>query len=44
LPGPRSLSPVFDEASALQLSADGWTARQGRDAARDAARDTQRGR
>jgi hypothetical protein len=36
LPGPRTLSPVFDDASALQLSADGWTARQGRDAARDA--------
>ncbi|MDR2252575.1 MAG: hypothetical protein LBD97_01715 [Bifidobacteriaceae bacterium] len=36
LPGPRSLSPVFDEASALQLSADGWNARKGRDAARDA--------
>ncbi|MDR2380816.1 MAG: hypothetical protein LBE08_06540 [Bifidobacteriaceae bacterium] len=36
LPGPRTLSPVFDAASAVQLSADGWTARQGRDAARDA--------
>jgi hypothetical protein len=42
LPGPRSLAPVFDESSALQLSADGWQARQGRDAARDAQRDRQR--
>ncbi|MDR1118796.1 MAG: hypothetical protein LBL01_05815 [Bifidobacteriaceae bacterium] len=38
LPGPRSLSPVFDQSSAEQLSADGWQARQGRDAARDAQR------
>ncbi|MDR1392688.1 MAG: hypothetical protein LBJ62_01765 [Bifidobacteriaceae bacterium] len=39
LPGPRTLSPVFEGDSALQLSADGWNARKGRDAARDAARD-----
>jgi hypothetical protein len=39
LPGARTMSPVFDEESALQLSFDGWQARKGRTAALRAARD-----
>ncbi|MDR2372747.1 MAG: hypothetical protein LBD77_01320 [Bifidobacteriaceae bacterium] len=37
LPGSRTLSAVFDEPSALQLSFDGWQARKGRTAALRAA-------
>ncbi|MDR1442043.1 MAG: hypothetical protein LBJ02_06620 [Bifidobacteriaceae bacterium] len=37
LPGTRSLSPVFDDDSAAQLSVDGWQARKGRTAALRAA-------
>ncbi|MDR0366495.1 MAG: hypothetical protein LBH68_06695 [Bifidobacteriaceae bacterium] len=33
LPGVKTLSPVFDEESARQLSFDGWQARKGRTAA-----------
>ncbi|MDR2377948.1 MAG: hypothetical protein LBD70_00785, partial [Bifidobacteriaceae bacterium] len=39
LPGARTLSPVFDAESALQLSFDGWQARKGRTAALRAAGD-----
>jgi hypothetical protein len=39
LPGAKTLSPVFDQESALQLSRDGWNARQARAAAQDARRD-----
>ncbi|MDR0592008.1 MAG: hypothetical protein LBG60_01875 [Bifidobacteriaceae bacterium] len=37
LPGSRSMSSVFDDESATQLSFDGWQARQGRTAALRAA-------
>ncbi|MDR1635576.1 MAG: hypothetical protein LBS27_11820 [Bifidobacteriaceae bacterium] len=39
LPGARTMSGVFDDESARQLSFDGWQARKGRTAALRAARD-----